>query len=31
MFTQLTGRATFVCPAADPNEHTFEVRGTAVQ
>ena len=30
-FTQLTGRATFTCPASDANEHTFEVRGTAVQ
>jgi endoglycosylceramidase len=30
-FTSLTGRATFVCPAADTNEHTFEVRGTAAQ
>jgi endoglycosylceramidase len=30
-FTQLTGRATFTCPAADANEHTFEVRGTAAE
>ncbi|HEY3819628.1 MAG TPA: cellulase family glycosylhydrolase [Polyangiaceae bacterium] len=30
-FTQLTGRATFTCTATDSNEHTFEVRGTAVQ
>ncbi len=30
-FTSLTGRATFTCPAADSNVHTFEVRGTAAQ
>ena len=27
--TMLTGRATFVCPVSDTNEHTFEVSGTA--
>jgi len=30
-FTALTGRATFVCPVSDTNQHTFEVVGTAVQ
>jgi endoglycosylceramidase len=30
-FTQLTGRATFTCTAADSNVHTFEVRGTAAE
>jgi endoglycosylceramidase len=30
-FTQLTGRATFVCPVSDTNEHTFEVVGTPAQ
>ena len=30
-FTQLTGRATFVCPVSDQNEHTFEVQGTPVK
>jgi hypothetical protein len=30
-FTQLTGRATFVCPVSDQNEHTFEVSGTPAQ
>ncbi len=30
-FTPATGRATFVCPAADASEHTFEVVGTPVQ
>jgi endoglycosylceramidase len=28
-FTQLTGRATFTCPASDANEHVFEVKGAA--
>jgi endoglycosylceramidase len=27
--TPLTGRATFVCPATDTNEHVYEVKGTA--
>jgi hypothetical protein len=26
-----TGRATFVCPAQDDADHTFEVVGTPVQ
>jgi hypothetical protein len=30
-FTPLTGRATFVCPVSDTNEHVFEVKGTAAQ
>lgn len=30
-FTQLTGRATFVCTATDSNEHVFEVVGTPAQ
>jgi endoglycosylceramidase len=29
-FTQLTGRATFVCPASGTSEHVYEVKGTAV-
>jgi endoglycosylceramidase len=29
--TQLTGRATFVCPVSDTSAHVFEVRGTPAQ